>query len=157
MKIFVDSGIFVEYVKGRRVDFFEYLISKDVELFINQVVLSEFLFHFIGTIGNKSPLTIKESGKIAECFKVHNPIDMLPGVEVLNHTSEISNFTIEFVKQFNLLPNDALILATCKFYNLGYLASFDSDFEVPCRTLGIHIFNNETDLEDYTPRVKLNY
>jgi len=155
MKIFVDSGIFVEYVKGRRVDFFEYLINKDVELFINQVVLSEFLFHFIGTIGNKSPLTIKESGKIAECFKVHNPIDMLPGVEVLNHTSEISNFTIEFIKQFNLLPNDALILATCKFHNLKYLASFDSDFEVPCKTLGIRIFKVETDLKDFILGIKL--
>ena len=55
MKIFVDSGIFVEYLKGRKVDFFEYLINQDYKLFINQVVLSEVLFHFIGTIGNKSP------------------------------------------------------------------------------------------------------
>jgi uncharacterized protein len=89
MKIFVDSGIFVEYLKGRKVEFFEYLIGHDYDLFINQVVLSEFLFHFIATLGNKSPLAIKESGKIADCFKHQNPIDMLPGIQFLNHTAEI--------------------------------------------------------------------
>lgn len=156
MKIFVDSGIFVEYLKGRKVEFFEYLIQQDYQLFINQVVLSEFLFHFIATIGNKSPLAIKESGKIAECLKVQNPIDMLPGIQFLNHTAEISQLTIDFSKQFNLLPNDALILATCKFYDLKYLASFDSDFDEPCDVLGIRIFNDETDLKDYIHRVKLN-
>lgn len=156
MKIFVDSGIFIEYLKGRKVDFFEYLINQDYKLFINQVVLSEVLFHFIGTIGNKSPLAIKESGKISECFKDHNPIDMLPGIQFLDHTSEISKLTIDFVKKFNLLPNDALILATCKSYDLKYLASFDSDFDKPCDILGIRIFNDETDLKDYIPRVNLN-
>lgn len=156
MKILVDSGIFVEYLKGRKVDFFEYLINQDYQLFINQVVLSEVLFHFIGTIGNKSPLAIKESGKIAECFKDHNPIDMLPGIQFLDHTAEISKLTIDFSKQFNLLPNDAMILATCKSHDLKYLATFDSDFEAPCKSLGIRIFNDETDLKDYIPRVKLN-
>lgn len=82
---------------------------------------------------------------------------MLPGIQFLNHTAEISNFTIDFVKQFNLLPNDALILATCKFYDLKYLASFDSDFDEPCSILGIRIFNDETDLKDYIPRVRLNF
>lgn len=107
------------------------------------------LVFFIGTIGNKSPLAIKESGKIAECFKDHNPIDMLPGIQFLDHTAEISKLTIDFSKQFNLLPNDALILSTCKFYDLKFLASFDSDFDEPCNVLGIRIFNDETDLKDY--------
>jgi uncharacterized protein len=142
--------------KGERLSFFEYLIQQDYKLFINQVVLSEVLFHFIATIGNKSPLAINESGKIAECFKDHNPIDMLPGIQFLDHTAEISTLTIDFSKQINLLPNDALILATCKSHDLKYLATFDSDFEAPCKSLDIRIFNDETDLKNYIPRVKLN-
>lgn len=151
MKIFVDSGIFVEYLKGRKVDFYEYLICEDYELFINQVVLSEFLYYYVGIVGNKSPMAIKESGKIADCLKVQNPIDMLPGIQFLNHTAEISQLTIDFSKQFNLLPNDALILASCKHFGIKYLASFDSDFNGPCSTLGIRIFNNETDLKNFIP------
>ncbi|MFP4471907.1 MAG: type II toxin-antitoxin system VapC family toxin [Bacteroidales bacterium] len=156
MKIFVDSGIFIEYLKGRKVNFFEYLIQQDHQLFINQVVLSEFLFHFIAAIGNKSPLAIKESGKIADCLKNQNPIDMLTGIQFCNHTAEISLLAIDFAKQFNLLPNDALILATCKFYDLKYLVTFDSDFEAPCKSLGIRIFSDETDLKNFIPRIKLN-
>jgi len=154
MKIFVDSGIFIEYLKGRKVEFFEYLIQQDYQLFINQVVFSELLFHFIAKTGNKSPLAIKESGKITDCFKNQNPIDMLPGIQFLDHTAEISQLTIDFVKQFNLLPNDALILATCKFHDLKYIATFDSDFEAPCKSLGIRIFDDESDLKDYVPGVK---
>ena len=150
MKIFVDSGIFVEYLKGRKVVFYEYLISEDYELFINQVVLSEFLYYYVGIVGNKSPMAIKESGKIADCFTSRNPIDMLPGIQVLNHYSDISLSAIDIMKKFNLLPNDALILATCKHFGIKYLASFDSDFDGPCSGLGIRIFNDETDLKYFT-------
>ena len=139
MKIFVDSGIFVEYIKGRQVDFYEYLITQGFELFINQVVLSEFLFYYIATLGNKSPLSIKESGGIANCFKKHNPLDMLPGIHVLEHTHETSYAVIDLMKRYNLLPNDALIFASCLENQIEYLATFDSDFELPCSNHGIKI------------------
>jgi uncharacterized protein len=147
MKLFLDSGIFIEYLKGRKIDFYEFLIQQDYELFINQVVFSEFLYYFIGTVGNKSPLAIKESGRLPDCLKDRNPIDMIPGVQVLNHNSGISQSAIDIIKQFNLLPNDALILATCKYFDIKYLATFDSDFEVPCNSLGIRIFNDKSELK----------
>jgi hypothetical protein len=31
--------------------------------------------------------------------------------------------------RYKLLPNDALIAATCKHYGIGKIASFDPDFE----------------------------
>jgi predicted nucleic acid-binding protein len=31
--------------------------------------------------------------------------------------------------QFNLLPNDALIAATCKSYGINDIATFDNDFK----------------------------
>nr|WP_290902916.1 PIN domain-containing protein [Ferroglobus sp.] len=37
-----------------------------------------------------------------------------------------------FSRCCNLLPNDALILATCKFYGIKYLISFDNDFRGAC-------------------------
>jgi predicted nucleic acid-binding protein len=100
-------------------------------------------------------MTLKESCRIADCFKDRNPTDMLPGVQVLNHNSDISQSAIDIIKRFNLLPNDALILATCKHFEIEYLASFDSDFEVPCNALGIHIFNDKVGLKDFMHSKKL--
>jgi len=153
MKIFVDSGIFVEYIKGRQLDLYEFLIGKDLKLFINQVVFSEFLFYYIATLGNKSPMSIKESGEIANCFKEHNPLDMLPGIHVLKHTPETSYAVLDLMKRYNLLPNDALILASCLEHQIEYLATFDSDFEIPCNSHGIKIIKSLEDMKNITPGI----
>ena len=34
----------------------------------------------------------------------------------------------EIVKNYGLLPNDALIVATCKHYGIKKIATFDEDF-----------------------------
>ncbi|HRG36773.1 MAG TPA: PIN domain-containing protein [Chitinophagales bacterium] len=36
------------------------------------------------------------------------------------------------MSKYNLLPNDALILATCKLNQINMIASFDSDFKTAC-------------------------
>jgi len=41
------------------------------------------------------------------------------------------------MQQYNLLPNDAIILATCKIHNITQLASHDKDFEAACKAEGI--------------------
>ena len=35
----------------------------------------------------------------------------------------------EILENYNLLPNDALIAATCKYYGISKIATFDEDFE----------------------------
>mgnify|MGYP001297363587 CR=1 FL=1 len=52
-----------------------------------------------------------------------------------------------FMSKYNLLPNDALILAACKTYNIPALASFDPDFIAPCRGEGIHLLQTPADFE----------
>jgi len=44
--------------------------------------------------------------------------------------------------KYGLLPNDAMILATCKFYGIKYLVSFDSDFEKACEGEGIRLLKS---------------
>ena len=36
---------------------------------------------------------------------------------------------IEIFENYNLLPNDALIAATCKYYGINKIATFDDDFK----------------------------
>jgi predicted nucleic acid-binding protein len=44
------------------------------------------------------------------------------------------------MKKYGLLPNDALILATCKFYGIKHLISLDRDFEEPCVEEGLELY-----------------
>jgi len=42
---------------------------------------------------------------------------------------EIFDVSKDFIKEYHLLPNDALIAATCKYYGINKIATFDQDFE----------------------------
>jgi predicted nucleic acid-binding protein len=48
-----------------------------------------------------------------------------------------------FMSKYNLLPNDAIILATCKMHNITKLASYDTDFIVPCQEEGIELLREK--------------
>lgn len=121
MKIFVDTSIFVEYLKGNNTEFYEeLLIAKYEGLYVNQVVFSEFLFYFIALQTNKSPLSAKMANEVSASFEHLNPVDMLPGIIHLGHNAEIAETALEFMKRYNLLPNDALILATCKHHKINF-------------------------------------
>nr|MEB3851602.1 PIN domain-containing protein [Desulfurococcales archaeon] len=36
---------------------------------------------------------------------------------------------VEYIAKYRLLPNDALIVATCRVYGIGTIATFDEDFK----------------------------
>jgi uncharacterized protein len=54
--------------------------------------------------------------------------------------------SIDFMKIYNLLPNDALILATCKLENITILATYDTDFTKACLEEGIKLISKVEDL-----------
>ncbi|WP_156967368.1 PIN domain-containing protein [Geoglobus ahangari] len=62
--------------------------------------------------------------------------------EELEINKEIRNLAYKFVKKYGLLPNDALILATCRFYGIKYLISFDGDFERVCKEECIELIDS---------------
>ncbi len=46
------------------------------------------------------------------------------------------------MQQYNLLPNDAQILAACRQYGFAYLATYDPDFTVSCQQQGIRVIDS---------------
>ena len=50
-------------------------------------------------------------------------------LKVLPVTFDIINASIEISWKYGLLPNDALIAATCKHYGIKRIATFDDDFK----------------------------
>ncbi len=127
-KIFVDSSIFVEAIKGNKIDFYNNLISTvGNEYFINEVVLSEYLFYALAVYGGSSPRTLKGRGAIPVLINTDFRKPVLKYFSLLN--SDVSFFTTvpDLMIKYNLLPNDAIILATCKIHSINQLASHDSD------------------------------
>ena len=142
-RILLDSSIFIEPLKGNKVDFFERLISDLTnQLFINDIVVSEYLYYILAFNSDVSPKTLQRKNKIKEVIKqkpkiiraINNYI-FLPGNQ--SFLSEVPNL----MARYNLLPNDAIILATCKLHGTK-LASHDANFIIPCKSENIELLNS---------------
>jgi uncharacterized protein len=146
MKIFVDSSILIEFENGRRQELLEALRATNHELFINCIVGSEYVYRLLGILAEKSPMSVAESGKIGETLDKHETKLLLSAFEYLNIPKLSMLQSIDLMKIYNLLPNDALILATCKLENISILASYDSDFRRACQAEGIKLIMSVEDL-----------
>ncbi|GGC10598.1 type II toxin-antitoxin system VapC family toxin [Dyadobacter sediminis] len=138
-KIFIDSSILVEFKKQSKTELLlELIANSNIELVINSTVLSEYTFYLLAIEGEKAPRTIKENQEINSIISKDQPEDFLSLFTVLQNGNEIIKEFLELMKKYNLLPNDALILASCKLNNIKVLASFDkNDFTAACA--GEHI------------------
>ncbi|WP_457643833.1 type II toxin-antitoxin system VapC family toxin [Persephonella sp.] len=130
-KIFIDSSIFIESFKGNKVakEILEVAVDK-YEIYINDIVFSEVVFKLLGIKSGKSPLTLKKSQNIPLIVDgLRDYIELLTLSDLLMVNMEILKTSINFMKKYNLLSNDAIILSTCKYYKIELLASLDRDFE----------------------------
>lgn len=58
MKCFIDTSVLIEHIKGNKTDLLAYLFDKYSECILNHIVFSEFMYHYLGAITGKSPLTV---------------------------------------------------------------------------------------------------
>jgi predicted nucleic acid-binding protein len=141
MRIFLDTSILIEYIKGTKTTLLERLIKEENQLYINSIVYSEFMFHFISAVTGKSPFTIKQKKRIKEILNIYEPIEFINQFEMLTDCVEIINQSYLFMKNYNLLPNDSIILSTCKFYKIEALATYDNDFKEIATKENIKLIN----------------
>jgi predicted nucleic acid-binding protein len=81
--------------------------------------------------------------KKKSAFDLKGFLHFLRGFQFLEINFEIRNLYKNFILEYNLRPNDALILATCKYYGIKYLISVDKkDFTVPCEKEGIILIDS---------------
>lgn len=139
---FLDSSILIGYIKGTQTELLDKLFADKTENYINHIVYSEFMFHFLSVMSGRSPLTLKGASKIREIMEIHKPIEFLNNFNLLEMDEEIINKSDHFMKTYNLLPNDALILATCYSHNISYLVSYDSDFVEVCDKEGLVLIDS---------------
>ena len=141
---FIDSYILIEYNKENKLYLFTTLMANDIfRCFINETVVSEFLFHFLAHNGNKSPQSIHSSKKIGEVFESSRQYKLINTCLFLPTDKRILTVVPKLMSAYNLLPNDAIILATCITHKIPNLVSHDSDFIIPCRAEGIELLREE--------------
>ena len=141
---FIDSSVLIEHLKGNpnARDLLQELIIKDGENFINDIVISEVIFIYLKTVSGKSVLTLKKKPELVKsmdktpCYQL---LELFKPLEVNEFVYRISR---DLIDRYGLLPNDAFILATCKFYGIKYLISFDNDFKNACKKEGIVLIDS---------------
>jgi uncharacterized protein len=143
-KIFIDTSIFLEYLKGEKKDLLDFFYENGYNLYYNDIVYSELVYLYIGNYFQKSPLTIKNRNKIKEALSENDLLVFLNNIEYLQIGYDTINLSYELMKKHNLLPNDSLVLATCKINKIEYLASYDSDFIKACAIEDIILINKIT-------------
>lgn len=67
--------------------------------------------------------------------------------EYLPVPAEAVPLSIELMKKHNLLPNDALILASCILQGIKVLASHESDFALACQAENMIFLDDEANLD----------
>ncbi|QJD77768.1 PIN domain-containing protein [Spirosoma rhododendri] len=128
-KIVLDSSILVEYFKQNKTELLDHLIALGtVELMINSIVLSEAAYYWLARRGSKAPRSLQEAQLIPGILQQYNPTDFLSQFTVLPSDDRIVSLYLDLMQQYNLLPNDALIIATAKLHQIPAVASFDADF-----------------------------
>lgn len=144
-KIFIDSSVLIEALKGNKNKFYSDLISNnDHELFINDIVVSEYLYFVLGFSAGISSRTLKERQQISETLSANETLtSVLSDFSFAGGNFSILSMAPSLMKKHNLLPNDAIILATCKIHNITKLASHDTDFILPCQSEGIELLREE--------------
>lgn len=142
-RIFIDSSVFIEAFKGNKKQFYDSLISrKDDQFYINDIVLSEYLYYILGFNSGVSPRTLQQKKKVSNTLK--DETDQISLLEEFHFLSGSRNFLLEvpqLMSDYNLLPNDAIILATCRLHETK-LASHDSDFIIPCKSENIELIRD---------------
>ena len=152
MIVFADSSILVEHVKGAQIDFIPFYARQGVTLHINSTVVSELLFHIVAIRSNKSPLTVKRTSRIPSYLNEDEAATFLDQFSVLPTTGEITKTVPGLMVKHNLLPNDAIILATCLHHSVPYLASYDvGDFAAACASEGVTLISDAKEASKHFP------
>ncbi len=127
--VFIDSNVFLEFLKGKeraKTLLEDYL---DLEGCINDIVFSEVLFVYIKAETGKKSYELKRQPELVKSVELNDILELLGRYRMLEVGEAVKSEAEGIIKEYGLLPNDALIAATCKHYDIKKIATFDPDFK----------------------------
>ncbi len=146
--VFLDSSAIIRYLTGdpRVRD----VVESSTRLAINSIVVSEVSFNILRILYNrrygqyrfydmKSRVSQLDSNILMGYTLLQSFLNELYDEDRLVYlpvTLEVAREALTIATNYGLLPNDALIAATCKHYNINTIATFDEDFKrIPWLTI----------------------
>jgi len=102
---------------------------RDLKLYKNSLVSSEVIYIYLKAVTNKKSYVLKKNPEEITRINLNKIEELLDLAETLPMNKEIEDLSFEIIKKYGLLPNDALIAATCKHYGIRNIATFDRNFE----------------------------
>jgi len=141
MKVFIDTSFFIEYFLGNEKAKNIYDRIKLEDLYTSLDVVKETAYIIIMKFTASDILGVEKHYEILKGLKENEEVynasfnrarDFYQtivdeGIKIL--MSAPWEITFEIMKQYKLLPNDAAIAATCKYYGIRKIATFDDDFK----------------------------
>ena len=134
-KLLIDTSFLYKLIIERNEKLLK--VFEDYDVYVPVNVLEEISFKIIIVAlsnGSYKFFEIKKKyEKGEEEFKISSYLhflnNLLNFITVLDLNKEIFELAKEIMLEYKLLPNDALIAATCKYYGIKKIATFDEDFK----------------------------
>ena len=134
-RIFLDSSIIIGLFSGD--DDAEKILGGIINqsLCINEVVFSEVVYKSVVLkfLENEEKYSLKKlKRKIDSYIYLYGELSEFTDefeIDFLIITKEVVEIASSLASKYNLLPNDALIAATCKHHGINKIATFDPDFD----------------------------
>ncbi len=130
---FIDSNVIIKYFQGdeNAKKLLEPVISGAIVGYINNIVFSEVVYYFIK---NKTGLRAYDFKKNPEIVKsvieeLEDLIVFIKQFTELEINDEVKDQAVSLIKKYGILPNDALIMATCLHYGVSIIFSSDEDLK----------------------------
>ena len=142
LTVFVDTNVIIEHLAGN-FDILE-LRDKFNALYSNSIVFSESLMVYLKALTGERPYTLKHKPELVKSHQTElrdfmRFFELFRELEVNRSVEELA---LEYMAKYGLLPNDAIILATCRVYGIKYLISFDNDFMEACAGEGMTLLDS---------------
>ncbi|MCS7131078.1 MAG: PIN domain-containing protein [Archaeoglobaceae archaeon] len=101
----------------------------EIEGYINQVVVSELIYLYLRLKTGKDSILLKRNPEFVKNVDLNPVYELIDLFDELSSSKVVTKLSNQIISKYGLLPNDALIAATCKHYGIKKIATFDEDFK----------------------------
>nr|CBH39975.1 conserved hypothetical protein, containing PIN domain [uncultured archaeon] len=132
----IDTNVVVSFlIDSEKTAEAKLLLGKTEEPVVALNIVEEIIYVGLSLIYGVSGFKLKEKilkkGISKEANEFFNTLESFLsdyGIEIIPTPNDLKEL-LRIIRKYRLLPNDALIAATCKHHGIRKIATFDSDFD----------------------------
>ena len=129
-RVFIDTNAIIELFRNNEGvrEFFRKVEDGEIAGLANVVVFLETLHVYAILKTDQGPMNLKKRPSMLKSIDLSPVLRFFTILKILPVNSISMEDIVEIIGEYGLLPNDALIAATCRHYGIRKIATFDEDF-----------------------------